>query len=66
MVQMRAPRSGGVTGWTQMATMALALAMALVVDDLRGRPRSEFCPWVYGAAVCETDSVLESLGLSNP
>ena len=34
MVQMRAPRRGGVTGRTQMATMALALAMALAVDDL--------------------------------
>ena len=34
MVQMRAPRRGGVTGRTQMATMALALARALAVDDL--------------------------------
>ena len=37
MVQMRAPRRGGVTGRTQMATMALALAMALAVDDLADR-----------------------------
>ena len=34
---MRAPRRGGVTGRTQMATMALALAMALAVDDLADR-----------------------------
>ena len=37
MVQMRAPRRGGVTGRTQMATKALALAMALAVDDLADR-----------------------------
>ena len=42
MVQMRAPRRGGVTGRTQMATMALALAMALAVDDLEDRSSANY------------------------